>query len=386
MAHSNTVLAQLLKLIDRHDFLALENGPFRPQRKYRTLSRWGQFTAMLFAQITGRASLRDISESLQAQAGRLYHLGINEVKKSTLADANNKRPAEFYQALFEQTYQRCAAIAPGKKKFRFNNKLYSLDASTIDLCLSVFPWAKFRTTKGGIKLHALLDHDGYIPKFASVTDAKTSDLAFARTLSLPAGSIVAADRAYVDFAWLYKLNQRKNFLVTRLKKNIKYKVVERRPVLKPKGITSDQTIILTGPKAGDCPIPLRRIGYKDPETGKQYFFLTNNFHLAAKTIADIYKARWEIELFFKWLKQNLKIKTFLGTSTNAVMTQIWIALITMLVLSYMKFLAKLGHSITQIIRLLQLNLFKRQSLWALFEPSTARHKHESQQIMMFNFK
>lgn len=385
MAHSNTVLQQMLKLIDRHDFQTLENGQFQPQRKYRTLSRWGQFTTMMFAQLTGRASLRDIVDSLQTQGGRLYHLGITKVKKSTLADANNTRPAEFFQAFFEKTYQHCAAIAPGKKKFRFKNKLYSLDASTIDLCLSVFPWAKFRSTKGGVKLHALLDHDGYIPRFASITDAKTSDLSFARTLTLPPGSIVAADRAYIDFAWLFSLNKRKNYLVTRLKKNIKYRVVERRAVLNSKGVTSDQTIILTGPKANDCPIPLRRIGYKDPDTGKHYFFLTNNFHLAAKTIADIYKARWKIELFFKWLKQNLKIKTFLGTSKNAVMTQIWIALITMLILAYMKFLAKLGKTITQIQRLLQLNLFKRQSLWKLFDPPSTKHETQGQQKMLFNF-
>ena len=384
MAHSNTVFAQLLKLIDRHDFQALLEGDYRPQRKYRSLSQWGQFTTMMFAQITGRASLRDICDSLQTQAGRLYHLGINRVKKSTLADANNNRPANFYQAFFEKTYQRCSTIAPGKKKFRFKNKLYSLDASTIDLCLSVFPWAKFRSTKGGVKLHTLLDHDGYIPRFASITDAKTSDLAFARTLILPAGSIVAADRAYIDFAWLYKLNQRKSFLVTRLKSNIKYKVIERRPVLKSKGITSDQTIILTGTKAHQCPIPLRRVGYKDPDTGKHYVFLTNNFHLAAKTIADIYKSRWEVELFFKWLKQNLKIKTFLGTSKNAVMTQIWIALITMLLLCYMKFLAKLGKTITQIQRLLQLNLFKRQNLWKVLEPPLMKQKIENNQKLLFN--
>ncbi len=173
-------------------------------------------------------------------------------------------------------------------------------------------------------------------------------MSFARTLTLPAGSIVAADRAYIDFAWFYTLNKQKNYLVTRLKRNIKYRVTERRPVLKSKGITSDQTIILTGSKAGDCPIPLRRVGYRDPDTGKQYFFLTNNFHLAAKTIADIYKDRWKIELFFKWIKQNLKIKTFLGTSRNAVMTQIGIALITMLVLAYMKFLANLGNSLHKL--------------------------------------
>ncbi len=215
--------------------------------------------------------------------------------------------------------------------------------------------------------------------------AKTSDLAFARTLTLPAGSIVAADRAYIDFAWLYKLNQRRCFLVTRLKRNIKYKVMERRPVLKSKGITSDQTIILAGTKANQCPIPLRRIGYKDPDTGKHYIFLTNNFYLAAKTIADIYKSRWEVELFFKWLKQNLKIKTFLGTSKNAVMTQIWIALITMLLLCYMKFLAKLGKTITQIQRLLQLNLFKRQNLWKVLEPPLMKHKTENRQKLLFDF-
>lgn len=385
MAHANTVFAQLLKIIDRHEFQHLHAGPYRPLRKYRTLSQWSQFTVMMFAQITGRASLRDICDSLQTQAGSLYHLGISQVKRSTLADANNNRPAKFYQAFFEKTYQRCAAIAPGKKKFRFKNKLYSLDASTIDLCLSVFSWAKFRSTKGGVKLHTLLDHDGYIPKFAAITDAKTSDLVFARTLSLPAGSIIAADRAYIDFAWLYRLNKRKNFLVTRLKRNIKYKVTERRSVIKSKGVTSDQTIILTGTKSSDCPIPLRRVGFRDQKTGKHYVFLTNNFHLAAKTIADIYKSRWEIELFFKWLKQNLKIKTFLGTSRNAVMTQIWIALITMLVLSYMKFLAKLGQSITKIQRLLQLSIFKRQNLWELFNSPPVKHKNESCQNKLFYF-
>jgi putative transposase len=383
MAHSNTVFYQLLNLIDRHDFQKLENGQFRPKRKYRTLTRWGQFAAMLFAQITGRSSLRDIADSLQAQTCQLYHLGIGKVKKSTLADANNKRTAEFFQAFFDKAYQRCASLAPGKKKFKFKNKLYSLDASTIDLCLSLFPWAKFRSTKGGIKLHALLDHEGYIPAFATITDAKTSDLAEARKLVLPPGSIVAADRAYIDFSWLMSLNKKKCFLVTRLKKNIKFKVTERRSVLKNKGLTCDQTVLLTGTKASECPIPLRRIGYRDPETGKHYVFLTNNFHLAAKTIADIYKSRWEVELFFKWIKQNLKVKSFLGTSENAVMTQIYVALVTMLLLSYMKFLARLGISITKIQKLLQLNLFRRQSMWELFDPPPTKHEPPSRQILLF---
>lgn len=385
MDHGNTVLAQMLTLIDRHDFEKLESESFKPQRKYRTLNRWGQFTTMLFAQITGRASLRGISDSLQTQSRRLYHLGMTPVKKSTLADANNLRPAEFFQAFFEKSYQRCSKYAPVKKKFKFKNKLYSLDASTIDLCLSVFPWAKFRSTKGGVKLHALLDHDGYIPAFTSITDAKTSDLTYARTLKLQSGSIIAADRAYVDFAWLYSLDKRKNYLVTRLKKNIKYQVIERRPVLKSKGLTSDQTIVLTGSKSSNCPIPLRRVGYRDPETGKHYFYLTNNFDLAAKTIADIYKDRWQIELFFKWLKQNLKIKTFYGTSRNAVMTQIWIALITMLTLCFMKFSSKLDKTITQIQRLLQLNLFEKLNMWELFDPLLIKQKPESPQKMLWDF-
>jgi len=385
MAHGNTVFHQMLKLIDRHDFHKLENDQFQPKRKYRILNRWGQFTAMFFAQITGRSSLRDIADSLQVKASKLYHLGVVKVKKSTLADANNNRSAEFFQSFFDQTYKRCEAIAPKKEKFKFKNKLYSLDSSTIDLCLSVFSWANFRSTKGGIKLHALLDHDGYIPAFTNITDAKTSDIAIARTLNLPPGSIVTADRAYIDYAWLFKLNKKNNFLVTRLKKNAKYKVTERHPVLKNKGLTSDQTIVLTGTKASDCPIPLRRIGYRDPETNKHYVFLTNNFNLAAKTIANIYKSRWQVELFFKWIKQNLKIKTFLGTSKNAVMTQIWIALIAMLILSYMKFLAKLGQSIMQIQRILQLNLFERQNMWSLFKPPPIPTENQWQQKKLFDF-
>ena len=386
MAHSNTVIHQLVKIMDRHDFQKLEDGKFRPQRKYRVLTRWGQFAAMFFAQITERSSLRDIADSLQSQVGRLYHLGIGTVKKSTLTDANNNRSADFFQAFFDKTYQRCAALAPGKKKFKFKNKLYSLDASTIDLCLSLFTWAKFRSTKGGIKLHALLDQDGYIPAFATITDAKKSDISEARKLSLPPGSIVAADRAYIDFSWLMSLNKKKCFLVTRLKKNIKFKVTERRSVPKGKGVTCDQTIWLTGTKASECPIPLRRIGYRDPETGKHYVFLTNNFHLAAKTITDIYKDRWQVELFFRWIKQNLKVKIFLGTSQNAVMTQVYVALITMLLLSYMKFLSKIGLSITKIQKVLQLNLFKRQSMWELFDPPIVKHEPPNRQILLFENK
>ncbi len=384
MAHSNTVFHQLLHLLDRHDFRKIERNGFRAKRKYRTLNRWGQFVVMMFAQITRRSSLRDIVHQFQFQATRLYHLGILVVKRTTLADANNKRSAEFFQALFEHQYAKCAALAP-RKKFRFKNKLFSFDATTVDLCLSLFPWAKFRTTKGGIKLHTLLDHDGYLPAFIKVTAAKVADITVAKLLKLPAFSIVVLDRAFLDFAWLYKLNKRKVFFVTRMKKRINYRVVKRRKVLKIKGLTSDQTIEFTGTKAEDCPIQLRRVGYRDLETGQHYVFLTNIFHLSARTIADIYRERWQIELFFKWIKQNLKIKSFFGTSENAVMTQIWVAIITLLLLAYYKFRAKLNHSLSQILKLLQLNLFDRRNIWQLFDPGPTKHMLPNRDQLSLNF-
>jgi putative transposase len=270
----------------------------------------------------------------------------------------------LYEQLAGKLLAQCQARAP-RHGFRFKNKLYSLDASTIDLCLSVFPWAKFRTTKGAVKLHVGLDHDGMLPTFLTITDGKTHDITAARALQLPKASMVVMDRGYTDYAWYNQLNLQGIFFVTRLRKNARYRVIERRHVRKAKGLTSDQTIELTGAKAGNCPIPLRRIGFKDTETGNRYYFLTNNHKLAASTIAEIYKARWQIELFFKWLKQNLKIKSFLGTSRNAVMTQIWIAICVYLLLAYLKFASRISQSMQQILRLLQLNLFDRRDLKGL---------------------
>jgi putative transposase len=241
-----------------------------------------------------------------------------------------------------------------------------VDASTIDLCLSVFPWADFRSTKGAIKLHVGLNHAGYLPEFLTVTEGKLGDVSVGRTLKFPKGSIVAIDRGYNDYGWYNQLSEKGIFFVTRLKSNAKYRVLRRRPVLPSKGLSSDQTIEFTGTRTAQrCPIPLRRIGYRDPQTGKHYVFLTHNFKLAAKTIADIYKARWQVELFFKWLKQNLKIKSFIGTSKNALMTQIWIALCVYLLLAFIKFQSGLKKSRQQIVRLLHLNLFEKRDLMAL---------------------
>jgi len=363
MAHNDTVFSQILKLVPRHEFETLAKQHHHGQ-KLRKMNRWSQFISLSLAQLAGRISLRDVVANLKAQGRKLYHLGCCQVNRSSLARVNEQQPYELYEVLFHKLLARCQALTP-KHRFRFKNKLYSLDASTIDLCLSVFPWAKFRTTKGAIKLHVGLDHDGYLPAFMQITDGKVHEVNMARTLSLPKNSIVVFDRGYTDYAWYNQLNLNDVYFVTRQKKNACYSVIERKDVSDMANITSDQIISLTGTKALECPSQLRRVGYRDPQTGKHYVFLTNAFHLSAKTIAAIYKERWQIELFFKWIKQNLKIKSFLGTSRNAVLTQIWVAICMYLILAYIKLISQLGLSMQQVLRLLQLNIFERRDLMAL---------------------
>ena len=292
MAHHSTVFAQLLKWVPRHEFETLANRHHEGQR-LRRCSRWSQFVALSVAQLAGRCSLRDIVSNLSAQTAKLYHLGSGHVTRSSLARLNEKQPHTLYEALFHKLYARCQGLAP-RHGFRFKNKLYSLDASTIDLCLSLFPWAKFRRTKGAVKVHVGLDHDGFLPSFVTLTEGKTHDVTVGRTLDLPPTSIVVVDRAYTDYAWFKTLEDKGIYFVIRQKRNARYRVIERRPVPAGKGLICDQTIRITGTKAKSCPIPLRRIAYRDPETGQRYVFLTNNFHLAARTIADIYKARWQV--------------------------------------------------------------------------------------------
>lgn len=371
MSHNNTVFSQLLKLIPRHEFETLAKQ-HHSGRSFRTASRWSQFVTMAMAQLSGRSSLRDIVENISAQAHRLYHLGSVKLSRSNLSRINEGKPYTLYAALFEKLLRRCQGVAPGHN-FRFKNPLYSLDATTIDLCLSVFPWAEFRSTKGAIKLHVGLNHAGYLPEFVTITEGKDHDITVGRTLNFPKGSIVAIDKAYNDYAWYNQLTNKGIFFVTRLKSNAKFRIVCRRQVPKDKGLTCDQTIEFTGTQtAKKCPIQLRRIGYRDPETGKHYVFLTNNFKLSARTIADVYKARWQVELFFKWIKQNLKIKSFVGTSKNAVMTQIWIAMCIYLIIAYIKFQSRLERSMQQILRLLQLNLFEKRDLMALLRGDPPR--------------
>ena len=364
MSHHNTVIAQMLKLIPGHEFETLANK-HHTGRSFRKASRWSQFVTMMIAQLSGRNSLRDIVDNMTAQLHRLYHLGSAKLSRTTLSRINEDKPYQLYEALFGRLLSRCQTAAPGHN-FRFKNALYSLDATTIDLCLSAFPWAEFRSTKGAIKLHVGLNHEGYLPEFLTITNGKTHDITAARELQLPQGSIVVVDKACNDYAWYNQLTNKGIFFVTRLKSNADYRVLERRDVIKSKGITSDQVIEFTGAvTTKKCPINLRRIGYRDETTGKHYVFLTNNMSLAAKTIADLYKSRWQVELFFKWIKQNLKIKSFVGTSKNAVLTQIWIAMCVYLLLAFLKFQSKLTQSLQQILRVLQLNLFEKRDLMAL---------------------
>ena len=334
------------------------------------MTRWNQFVAMAVGQLAGRCSLRDIVSNLSAQGRKLCHLGVGAVARSSLARVNETQPHTLYEELFGRLLARCRTAAPGHG-FRFRNPLYSLDATTVDLCLAVFPWAKFRRAKGAVKLHLGLDHSGFLPAFARVTDGKTADIEAARALRLPTGSIVAADRAYMDFDWINSLISQGVFLVTRLKRRIRFRVLERRPVNRAQGVTSDQTIEFASAKGRKrCPHRLRRIGYRDPETGRHYVFLTTNFALSAKTVADIYRSRWQVELFFKWIKQNLRIKSFVGTSRNAVMTQIWIALCVYLLLAYVKFANRLAWSMQEILRVLQMNLFDRRAILDVLAPSS----------------
>ena len=361
MAHNNTILRQITALLPRHEFEALAKDHHVGQ-KFRSFNRWTQFMAMFIGQLSGRKSLRDIVMNVSAQSSKLYHLAIKPFSRSTLSRVNEQQPATLYETLFFKLLDRCREVSPGHR-FKFKNKLYLLDTTTIDLCLAVFPWAKFRKTKGAIKLHFGIDADGYLPTFMSLTDGKVHESQWAKALNLPRGSIAVFDRGFNDYNWYETLTKNGIYFVTRLKSNAIIENGPKRPGRKASGVTTDREILLRGIKT-----PFRQINYTDPDTGKELRFVTNANHLDAKTVAELYKERWQIELFFKWIKQNLKVKTFLGTSKNAVLTQIWIALCVYLLLAFLKFKAKIDLSMQQMLRLLQLNLFERRDLLALLKP------------------
>jgi putative transposase len=366
MAHYNTILNQMAKLFSRHEFELLAKK-YHTGRKMRKITRWEQFISMLTGQISGRNSLRDLLSNLCIQSKKLYHLGFKKIpSRTTLARTNTNKSYLLYEELFNQLLKKCRTLAP-KHKFRFKNKLYSLDATTIDLCLSLFEWADFRATKGGIKLNVGLDHDGYLPSFISIKEASNHEVKWAQTLNLSKGSIITFDKGFTSYAWYSSLINKGIMFVTRLKTNASYRVIKSNTPKKYKGVMCDQIIKFNGLKGNDCPHYLRRIKYKDFQTGKTYVYLTNIFHLSSKTIADIYKERWQIEIFFKWIKQNLKIKSFLGTSKNAVLTQVWIAMCVYLLLCWIKWSQKLNWSLQKMIRILQMNLFQKYDLFQILK-------------------
>lgn len=381
MSHNNTAFHQLLKPLSRHDFERLAKQHHSGQ-KLRSASRWDQFIGMSMSQLSGRQSLRDIEANLAAQQDKLYHLGAKPIARSTLARLNEHQPAQLYEAVFYKLLHRCKR-QPSNHKFRFKNPLYSLDASAINLSLKLFPWAAHRADTANVKLSVGLNHGNMLPEFVALSDGNENDMVQGRKFTFPEGSIVAFDKGYVDYQWFGSLTEQGVSFVTRLRPKAVYQVLECRSVLKSKGITSDQIIQLNSAHAIKRGAPkLRRVGFVDEESGKRYVFLTNNFTLCAATIAAIYKDRWQVELFFKAIKQNLKIKAFVGLSKNAILTQLWIAMITYLLVAFARHSAKTGWTVQRILRVIQLNLFERRSLLAILKPDPPRHKKNEPQMRL----
>jgi putative transposase len=336
---------------------------------------------LLFGQLGGHESLRDTVDSSASLSSKFYHLGCRPVPRSTLSDANNKRDSRIYEELFYNMYQRACNLAP-KYKLDLPRELYMMDSTTVDLCQSLFPWARFRKNKSGIKLHTLLKADGALPAFIHITEAKENDCKAAKKMTVPEGSYLVFDKAYHDFEQYKQYKNRNIRFITRMKTNAAFKVLKSKNV-EHAGILSDEIIEFTGYITHKkYPHPLRKIVFWDEEKKRQFTFLTNDMSLPAITIADIYKARWEIELFFKTIKQNLKIKRFIGCSENAVRTQVWIAMIAYLLISFLKFSQKSKYSIQRIIRIIRTNLFERKCLNDLIS-DTGSVKVQSKQIALF---
>ncbi len=364
MIRHASLFSQLIAFFNRNKFknLVLEHKTERYSKGFKS---WDQFVAMLFCQVAQAKSLREISGGLACCMGKLRHLGISDApSKSTLSYANKNRSWKLFRDLFYDTFDFCQKASPGKHKFRFKNKLLSLDSTTISLCLNLFPWAKFRRTKGAVKLHLLLDHDGYLPSYAYISDGKKHDSQFARKFPLAPGSIVTMDKGYTDYSLYAYWTAQKVFFVTRMKDNASYEAIETRELPVSRNILSDDLIKFTGYYARkDCPIPLRRIVVWDAENEREIILLTNHYDFGPTTISAIYRDRWQIELFFKAIKQNLRIKTFVGTTENALYIQIWAALIALLLIKFFQLKSKFEWSLSNLVAFLRWNLFSYKDLW-----------------------
>jgi len=383
-----SIFSQLLRLFPRLEFEKAVKE-HRAERHARGFTCWGQFVAMLFCHLGKAQSLREICGGLAASEGKLRHLGVPRApKRSTLSYANEHRPWELYRSVFQQLLERCQGVLAPRKKFRFKNKLMSLDASTIELCAQIYDWARFGRSKGAVKLHLLLDHEGYLPSFAVIEPARRPEVEVAREFHFSPGTILVVDRGYIDFNWFRSLAQEGVFFVTRMRCDLVFEVKQRRERPQNSNIRVDQVVLVGSPKHDQLEIPLRRIKIWDAEKREMITLLSNHLEFGATTLAAIYKDRWQIELFFKALKQSFRVKTFVGTSANALKTQIWTALIALLLLKYLQLQARYGWSLSNLVALLRQQLFVYRDLWTWLDspyqpPSALEGIHDAQLALSF---
>lgn len=351
---------QILKLVPRHEFEDLVSK-HETERHARGFTSWDHAVAMLYSQFASCLSLRDIADGLESMQGKTAHLGISTVSRSTLSYANANRSYRLFEDTFHLVLARVQAALKPSHRFRFKNKLLSLDSTTIDLCASVFDWAHYMRTKGAVKLHMVLDHAGYLPVYCAITTGKASDIQLARALDVEAGTVIVFDRGYVDFPWFKSLTERGVWFVSRLRRTDPVEVINQRPVTSA-DVISDETISVGRPRTdGFQPLVLRRVTVLD-DKGKPFEIITNNFKFAASTIGKLYRDRWQIELFFKAIKQNLRIKTFVGTSANALKIQVWAALTTLVMLRFLQLKSRAGWSFCRLVSLFRMHLFSYRDL------------------------
>jgi len=384
-----SIFSQILKQVSRQEF-EVAVRKHNAERHARGFSSWTQMIAMMFCQLGHAQSLREITGGLAACEGKLRHLGVDEPpKRSTLSYANEHRPWQLYETVFYNVLARCQSEAKAlNRKFRFKHKLLSLDSTVIPLCLSLFDWAHYKRAKGAVKLHMVLDHDGYLPSYAVITDGRTADITAAKSMTFAPDTMLVFDRGYADHSWWLQLTRQRVHFVTRLKDSAEYGVVESRGVTEGGDILRDEVIVLCSQQDVGPEALLRRIEIHVEEKNETMAFLTNNMKLAASTIAAIYKDRWQIELFFKALKQSMKIKTFVGTSENAVQTQIWTALIAMLLIKSLQMRSTFDWSLSNLVALLRQQLFVYRDLPAWlndpFQPPPALEGlHDAQLTLAF---
>src|SRR5215831_16346660 len=357
-----SIMSQLLQVFPRAEFHQ-EVKATKAERHARGFASLDHFVAMLFCQLADAQSLREIIGGLTSCEGRLEQFGMKVPKRSTLAYANGHRPWELFRNVFYKASERCRAELGQKTKFRFKNRLLSIDSTVVTMCSKMFPWAKWSRQKGAVKLHLSLDHAGYLPEAMVITTGKYSELTVAQRRRYARGTILVMDRGFVNFSWFHQLNQSGVLFITRIKKDTAYEVVESVPVLQAKEVVSDERIQFTGPESRKrYPETLRLVTINTAD-GEQLQFLTNHMTLSAGTIADIYKDRWQIEIFFKLIKQNLRIQSFVGTSANAVWIQIWTALLAMLLIRFLQLKARFGWSFSNLVYFLRMNLLVYRDLW-----------------------